>query len=119
MPRIRRYDLAFNWAANRPTPFTDAITESARRHRLSVLPVRRGEVDAVRRRVERGRIRIGAFLNTQADGTNLESPSMRLGRVLKARGALVIEDPDDAPVYADRALQHHDARPGQRPGQEI
>ena len=105
MQRIRRYDLAFSWAADRPTPFTDAITESARRHRLSVLPVRRGEVDAVRRRVERGRIGIGVFLNTQADGTNLRSPSMRLGRVVKARGALVVEDPDDAPIYADRALQ--------------
>jgi hypothetical protein len=105
MPRIRRYDLAFNWAANRPTPFTDAVAESARRHRISVLPVGRGEVEAVRRRVERGRIRIGAFLNTQADGISQESPSMRLARVLKGRGALVVEDPDDAPVYADRALQ--------------
>ena len=105
MPRTRRYDLAYNWAANRPTPFTDAVTESARRHRIGVLPVGRGEVDAVRRRVERGRIGIGVFLNTQADGTSLESPSMRLARVLKGRGALVLEDPDDAPVYADRALQ--------------
>ena len=76
MPRTRRYDLAYNWAANRPTPFTDAVTESARRHRLSVLPVGRGEADTVRRRLERGRIGIGVFLNTQADGTNLDSPSM-------------------------------------------
>ncbi|MHC4802897.1 MAG: hypothetical protein ACYTFF_12450 [Planctomycetota bacterium] len=105
MSKNRRYDLAFNWAANRPTPFTDAVTESARRHRISVLSVARGEVDAVRRRVERGRIGIGVFLNTQAEGISLESPSMRLARVLKARGALVVEDPDDAPVYADRALQ--------------
>ncbi|MHC4416703.1 MAG: hypothetical protein ACYS0G_15645 [Planctomycetota bacterium] len=105
MPRTRRYDLAFNWAANRPTPFTDAVTESARRHRIAVLSVGRGEVDAVRRRVERGRIGIGVFLNTQAEGISLESPSMRLARILKARGALVVEDPDDAPVYADRALQ--------------
>jgi hypothetical protein len=105
MPRTRRYDLAFNWAANRPTPFADAVTESARRHRIGVLSVGRGEVEAVRRRVERGRIGIGTFLNTQAEGTSLESPSMRLARVLKARGALVVEDPDDATVYADRALQ--------------
>jgi hypothetical protein len=105
MPRTRRYELAFNWAANRPTPFADAVAEWARRHRIGVLPVRRGEVDAVRRRLERGRIGIGLFLNTQADGTNLDSPSMLLGRALKARGALVVEDPDDAPVYADRALQ--------------
>ncbi|MHC4126741.1 MAG: hypothetical protein ACYTE6_00825 [Planctomycetota bacterium] len=105
MPRTRRYDLAFNWAANRPTPFTDAVTESARRHRISVLPVGRGEAVTVRRRLERGRIGIGVFLNTQADGINLDSPSMLLARALKARGALVVEDPDDAPVYADRALQ--------------
>jgi hypothetical protein len=105
MARTRRYELAFNWAANRPTPFTDAVTESARRHRIAVLSVGRGEVDAVRRRVERSRIGIGVFLNTQAEGISLESPSMRLARVLKARGALVVEDPDDAAVYADRALQ--------------
>ncbi len=70
-----------------------------------MLPVGRGEADTVRRRVERGRIGISVFLNTQAEGTNLDSPSMLLARALKARGALVVEDPDDAPVYADRALQ--------------
>ena len=47
MARTRRYELAFNWAANRPTPFTDAVTESARRHRIAVLSVGRGEVAGV------------------------------------------------------------------------
>jgi hypothetical protein len=105
MGRATRYELGFNWATERQTPFTDEITEAARRQRISVLRVGRQDIETVRRRVEKGRIRLGVFLNTQADGTNLASPSMLLCRVVKAKGGLVVEDPDDAPVYADRALQ--------------
>jgi hypothetical protein len=105
MARTTRYELGFNWATDRSTAFTDMITEGARRQRIGVLRVGRHQVEAVRRRVERGGVRIGVFLNTQADGTNLKSPSMLLCRAVKARGGLVVEDPDDAPVYADRALQ--------------
>jgi hypothetical protein len=35
----------------------------------------------------------------------MESPQMLLCRSLKAAGCLVVEDPDDAPIYANRALQ--------------
>jgi hypothetical protein len=55
--------------------------------------------------VSDGRLRISVFLNTQADGTSMESPHMLLCRSLKAAGSLVVEDPDDSPVYANRALQ--------------
>jgi hypothetical protein len=105
MARTTRYELGFNWATERSTPFTDTVAECARRQRVSVLRVGRQELDSARRRVERGRARVGVFLNTQADGTNQNSASMLLCRAIKARGGLVVEDPDDAPVYANRGLQ--------------
>ena len=105
MARTKRYELGFNWAAGGDSAFSDAVADAAAMRRLSVLIVRRRDHERVRRDVEKGAIRIGLFLNTQADGTNRDSPAMLLCRALKARGTLVVEDPDDAPVYADRALQ--------------
>ncbi len=104
MPRTTRYELGFNWASDRDNAFTSAIAECARRRRISVLRVGRQELEQVRHRVGRGRLRVGLFLNTQGDGTRMESPPMLLCRALKARGCLVVEDPDDSKIYSDRAM---------------
>lgn len=105
MAKASRYELVFNWVTRQQTAFTDAVFAAARRHRIKALCVRRSELEAVRRRLDRGRVRIGVLLNTQGDGTGMDGPVMQLCRTVKARGGMVVEDPDDAPVYSDRALQ--------------
>jgi hypothetical protein len=102
---VRTYDLAFNWPHNEHDVFIHSIARAARARRIRFLCVAKGEEDSIRRSVERRTLEVGLFLNTQADGINMESPRMLLCRVLKSKGTLVVEDPDDAPIYTDRALQ--------------
>jgi hypothetical protein len=99
------YDLALNWAANRDERFLGAIDRAARLRRVRWTVVRNGHTDRFRRRVDRGELDVRLFLNTQADGANPNSPGMLLCRSLKANGTFVVEDPDDAFFYADRAMQ--------------
>lgn len=99
------YDLGFNWSTDRESAFAKAIAQAASRRGLTWLKVLRADAHTVRRRVSSGRLKVSLFLNTQADGSNMASPHMLLCRSLKAAGCLVVEDPDDAPVYANRALQ--------------
>lgn len=105
MAKAVRYDLGFNWSTGRETAFTRTIAEAAGRRGLTWLKVLGADARGVRRRVSDGRLNVDLFLNTQADGSNMESPQMLLCRSLKAAGCLVVEDPDDAPIYANRALQ--------------
>jgi hypothetical protein len=104
MNRVHRYELGFN-APRRGLPsFAEAVSIEARRYGIRWILVQKGREDRFRGQVDKGRLRIGLFLNTQADGVNMKSPSMLLCRSLKANGCIVVEDPDDTPVYADRAL---------------
>ena len=105
MGRIERYHLGLNWSTSRETAFTQAIADEARRRGVRWFFVPKSAAKKTRRRVSDGRLKVGVFLNTQADGVNMESTHMLLCRSLKASGCLVIEDPDDAPVYANRARQ--------------
>lgn len=105
MAQAVRYDLAFTVPSSRESPFARAVASAAQRRRVRWLSILRRSLETVRSRVDRGSIQVGLFLNAQADGTRPDSPSMLLGRSLKAAGCLVIEDPDDAPIYTNRALQ--------------
>jgi len=105
MAKRTRYELGFNWINNPEHAFTKALESAARRRRIRCLRVLKGHEDRIRRRIEDGQIEVGLFLNTQADGTSMQSPSMLLCRTLKSKGCLVVEDPDDARIYADRDLQ--------------
>lgn len=100
-----RYELGFNWPRGRSDPFVSEVARAARSKRIRWICVPKEKAESARRRVERRRLEVGLFLNTQADGVNMESPEMLLCRALKTAGTLVVEDPDDAPVYADRGLQ--------------
>lgn len=100
-----RYELGFNWGDGKDSIFAQEIARAARLHRIRWVCVPKQHSDKFRRRVEHGRLKIGVFLNTQADGVTLESPAMLLCRVLKASNCLVIEDPDDIKNYADKGLQ--------------
>ncbi len=105
MAKRTRYELGFNWSDGRDHAFTKALQSAARRRRIRVIRVPKGHDDRIRRRVDVGQIEVGLFLNTMADATNMQGPSMLLCRSLKSKGTLVVEDPDDAPVYGDRELQ--------------
>lgn len=105
MAKTSRYELGYNWFDNRDHPFTDALERAARRRRIRCLRVPKGREQRIRRRVDDDQIGVGLFLNTQADATRMESPAMLLCRSLKSSGCLVVEDPDDARIYADRDLQ--------------
>lgn len=105
MAKTERYHLGFNWSTSRETAFTRAVAEAAKRRGLRWLYVLKSAAPEIRQRVSDGRLQVGLFLNTQADGTSMESSHMLLCRSLKASGCMVVEDPDDAPVYANRALQ--------------
>ena len=105
MGRIERYHLGLNWSTSRETAFTKAIAAEARRRGIRWFSVPKSAAHRTRRRVSDGRLQVGLFLNTQADGVNMEGTHMLLCRSLKASGCLVVEDPDDAPIYANRARQ--------------
>lgn len=105
MAKLIRYDLGFNWSTSQDNPFSRMIAEHARRRGLKCLTVLRPDARKVRHQVSNGRVQVGLFLNTQADGSNIESTHMLLCRSLKAAGCMVVEDPDDARIYANRALQ--------------
>jgi hypothetical protein len=108
MARKTQYELGINCASNRENPFMEAIAEAAERRNIQWICVPKGESDRMRKRVEGGRLKIGLFLNTQADGRSASSSTMRLCRALKEAGTLVIEDPEDARFYADRGLLFSD-----------
>jgi len=99
------YELGLNWPHGRAEGFVAEIERAARRRRIRWICVGREQAERVRRRIDRRTMKIGLFLNTQADGVNMQRPDMLLCRSLKAAGSFVVEDPDDAAVYADRALQ--------------
>ena len=105
MKRVLRYELGLNWAGRKDNIFTQEIARMARRYRIRWVCVPKLNSDKFRRGVEKGSIKIGVFLNTQADGVNLESPIMLLCRSLKAHNTLVVEDPDDVKNYADKGFQ--------------
>ncbi|MBN1673469.1 MAG: hypothetical protein JXR37_20655 [Kiritimatiellae bacterium] len=100
-----RYELGVNWFRDHADRFLTEVACAARLRRIRWIVIPKEKAVRARRRVDRGSLRINLFLNTQADGVNMESAEMRLCRSLKAAGTLVVEDPDDAPFYADRALQ--------------
>lgn len=102
--RKTRYELGLNWKGRDSHPFLRELARAAKRRKIGFLCVRKEDAGRVRRRVDRGKLRIGLFLNTQADGVNMESEEMLLCCALKGSGSWVVEDPDDARVYADRAL---------------
>lgn len=104
MSRATRYELGFNWPDDRECAFTEEIRRAARRRRIQWIRVTKDQAEKFRRRVDRQQVKVGLFLNTQADGINFESPSMLLCRSLKAADCLVVEDPDDCRNYADRGL---------------
>jgi len=101
---VKRYELGFNWHDRRGGTFPDALARATKARGIRLLRVSRGDDDGVRSQVDRRTVSVGIFHNTQADGLNMESPAMLLCRALKAAGTAVVEDPDDAPVYTDRAL---------------
>jgi len=105
MNKTERYHLGFNWSTSRETAFTRAVAEAAKQRGLRWLCVLKSATPEIRQRVSDGRLQVGLFLNTQADGTSMENSHMLLCRSLKASGCMVVEDPDDAPFYANRALQ--------------
>lgn len=101
----KHYDIAMNWATSRESVFTTTLLAAAQRRGVRARIVLPTDASRIRKLIMTRSLSIGVFLNTQADGTDMECPKMRLCRAVKAAGALVIEDPDDAHVYADRALQ--------------
>ena len=101
-----RYDLGLNAAVGaRTEAFVTEVARAAKQRRIRWFSVANGQSERIARGVDRRQIEVSLFLNTQADGVNMESPVMLLCRSLKAAGSLVVEDPDDAPVYANRATQ--------------
>lgn len=104
MAAVNHYDLGINWAGKGDHLFLEEVARAAERRGLRWICIPPGESGRMRARVESGRFRIGLFLNTQADGRNLRSPSMRFCRALKDAGTLVIEDPEAARFYADREM---------------
>lgn len=105
MTNAMRYELGFNWGGRKDNIFIQEIARAARRYRIRWVCVPKLHSARLRRGVEQGRVKIGVFLNTQADGVNLASPAMLLCRTLKEHNTLVIEDPDDIKTYADKGLQ--------------
>lgn len=105
MSKMIRYELGFNWADGKDTVFAQEIAHAARLYRIRWVCVPKQHSDKFRSRVEHGRLKIGVFFNTQADGVTLDSPALLLCRALKANNSLVIEDPDDIKNYADKGLQ--------------
>jgi hypothetical protein len=104
MTRTHTYELGFTAPRGGLPAFPEAVSGHARRYGIRWTQIEKGRDEGTRRQVDSGRIRIGLFLNTQADGANMESPAMLLCRSLKANGCVVVEDPDDAPVYTNGPL---------------
>jgi hypothetical protein len=104
MAKVTKYELGFNWTEDGESLFLEEIRRAARKRRIQWISVTKTQAEKFRRRVDRHQVRVGLFLNTQADGVNRESPAMMVCRSLKAAGCLVVEDPDDAHIYADRGL---------------
>lgn len=92
MKKVVRYDLGFNWYSSRASPFTEKMAAEARRRGMKSLCVLKADAAAIRRQLGAGRLQCGMFLNTQADGANMESPLMLLNRDLKAAGCVVVEE---------------------------
>jgi len=105
MAQAMRYELGFNWGGRKDSIFVQEIARAARRYRIRWVCVPKLHAVKLQRGVEQERVKIGVFLNTQADGVNLGSPAMLLCRTLKEHNTLVIEDPDDIKTYADKGLQ--------------
>ena len=98
----QKYELGFNWPRDRDDLFVSEACRYARLRGIRAVCIPKDKAEDARRRVDRRTLVVGLFLNTQADGRNMESPHMLLCRSLKAAGTLVVEDPDDAKNYADR-----------------
>ncbi len=107
MAGTTRFDLCVQWATARHGVFVDEVLAAAKRHRLQVLCVTKKDISKTHRRLDQGKISVGVFLNTQADGSRMDAAAMLLCRAMKAHGAMVIEDPDDARIWADRATQYN------------
>ena len=106
MAKTSQYELGFNWATAKQDPFSSTVESEARRRGLRSLRILKSDYQKLRGRVDRATSRFGMFLNTQAGGATMDSPAMLLCRSLKAAGSYVIEDPDDAPIWGDLALQY-------------
>ena len=105
MKRPKRFELGCNWGTNFAPTFSSALEQAAKNRGVRSCIIGPDEEENALRKVEKKLLRIGLFLNTQAPGTQFDGRSMKLCRALKASGTLLVEDPDDAHIYSNRALQ--------------
>lgn len=99
------FDLGFNCQGSGEDAFYEEVKRLARRYRISWVSVPKSRSAAFRRCVDEDRLKIRVFLNTQAEGTSPDNPSILLLRSLKEKNCLVVEDADDVRFHADKALQ--------------
>ena len=101
-----KYELGINLPSDGTDAFVEALDRQARYRGIRWVQVQRKDTQRYCKSVDRGKTKIGLFLNSQTDYTKFNNPQMLLCRSLKASGSLVLEDPDDAKYYSDRMLSY-------------
>ena len=104
---VRQYDFALSWDKNKCF-FTGSLAADCRRKGLSFLWITIDTVDDVIRKLEKGRMRIGVLLDTEATYDIRGDVYARLAYAVKDAGGIVINDPDRTRFAVDKSVMHYE-----------
>ena len=101
-------DLCIGWGPFPDEPFVHFIRRHCELRRLRSVVCRDDNIQPLIRNVEKGRRRIGLYLDAQADYEDTSDPYSRLGFAAKDGGSFVVNEPEHTKRSVNKAVIHYD-----------
>jgi hypothetical protein len=102
-------DFAIGWPIKETDPelFLEALESEVKARHLTFRLIQEKELAGITKLVKQGLLKIRFYLDMASDSFSIDNPFTRFNYILKDSGALVVDDPDDIRLAADKSVTHY------------
>ena len=102
-------DFAIGWPVKEEEPelFLEAIESESKARGIRFVLVEEKDVPDMVKLIKKGQLKIGFYLDMASNSFDEEDTFTRFNYVLKDSGTVVVADPDDVKLAADKSVTHY------------
>ena len=103
------FDFAIGWPVKEKDPelFLEMLASECKARDMNFKVIEEKELDKLTGLIKKGRVGVNFYLDMASDSFDPDNAFTRFNYILKDSGTMVVDDPDDVKLAADKSVTHY------------